>query len=128
MSVDLPHLHSILKDKTRARILELLDQRGHLSYVELQSILQIPHTGKLNYHLKVLGDLITKGEDAGRYSLSEKGKIAVALLGKFQTMTESSATLLRAKLKLGIAFGVTAIMAAYRLIMLQEASFPLLRF
>ena len=115
MSVDLPHLHGILKDKTRARILELLEQRGRLGYVELQNLLGIPHTGKLNYHLKVLGDLISKDEQTGQYSLSEKGKVAVTLLGKFQTMAGADGVLIKARLKLGLALTVTGAMAALSL-------------
>lgn len=118
MSVDLPHLHGILKDKTRAKILELLEQRGLLSYVELQNLLEIPHTGKLNYHLKILGDLISKDEQSGQYGLSEKGKVAVTLLGKFQTMAESGVAVLKVKLKLGVALGVAVAMAALSLFFL----------
>jgi hypothetical protein len=87
MSVDISKLHNVLRDSTRARILELLNERTSLSYVELQELLQIGHTGKLNYHLKVLGDLLVKDEHTGRYSLGEKGTLAVALLSKFQTVT-----------------------------------------
>ena len=60
MSVDISRLHGVLKDGTRARMLDLLGERGPLSYAELQDILQVTHTGKLNYHLKVLGDLVVK--------------------------------------------------------------------
>jgi hypothetical protein len=87
MSVDISQLHNVLRDSTRARILELLNERTSLSYVELQELLQIGHTGKLNYHLRVLGDLLVKDEQTGRYSLGEKGVLAVALLSKFQTVT-----------------------------------------
>jgi hypothetical protein len=41
----------------------------------------ITNTGKLNYHLKILGDLIKKDE-SGKYSLSEKGQLAVQVLQK----------------------------------------------
>ena len=74
MSVDLSRLHGVLRDKTRARALELLRDNGTLSYSELQRLLGIKHTGKLNYHLGVLGDLLDKDETTGRYALSEKGK------------------------------------------------------
>jgi hypothetical protein len=87
MSVDISQLHNVLRDSTRTKILELLNERTSLSYVELQELLQIGHTGKLNYHLKVLGDLLAKDEHTGRYSLGEKGTLAVALLSKFQTVT-----------------------------------------
>lgn len=119
MSVDLPHLHAILKDRTRTRILELLEQRERLSYVELQNLLGITHTGKLNYHLKILGDLISKEEETGQYTLSEKGRLAVTLLGKFQTVAESDgAARLKARLKLGLALGVVGAMAALSLFFL----------
>jgi hypothetical protein len=41
--------------------------------------LNIVSTGTLNYHLKVLGDLLTK-DDVGRYALTEKGQVAVRVL------------------------------------------------
>jgi multidrug transporter EmrE-like cation transporter len=92
LSVDISKLHNVLRDRTRTEILELLEQRGSLSYKELQNALQISHTGKLNYHLKVLGDLLVKDEQTGRYELAEKGKIAVTLLSKFQSVTAESDT------------------------------------
>jgi hypothetical protein len=70
-------------------MLGLLEQ-NELSYSELQDRLGISHTGTLNYHLKVLGDLIMKTESSGKYSLSEKGKVAASLLRKFETETSPS--------------------------------------
>lgn len=98
--------------------MELLDQSGSLAYVELQNMLEIPHTGKLNYHLKILGDLISKEKQSGRYTLSEKGKVAMALLGKFQSESNSSATLLKMKLKLGVSLVASGAMAALSLFFL----------
>lgn len=114
MSVDISQLHSVLRDPTRSRILELLDERTSLSYVELQNLLQITHTGKLNYHLKMLRDLIVKDSQTGRYSLGEKGKIAVQLLAKFQTVADVSAA--RKSLVTGfglVALAVIVILLAY---------------
>jgi hypothetical protein len=90
MSVNLRRLHGVLKDKTRTRILELLEQNELLGYSELQDQLGISHTGTLNYHLKVLGDLLAKDGPSGKYSLSDKGKIAASLLHKFETATSPS--------------------------------------
>jgi hypothetical protein len=101
MSVDISQLHNILGDRTRSRILELLAEKTSLSYVELQSLLQIAHTGKLNYLLKVLGDLIVKDSQSGQYSLGEKGKIAVQLLAKFQVVSDESVA--RENLATGLA-------------------------
>jgi glucose-6-phosphate-specific signal transduction histidine kinase len=44
--------------------------------------LEVVSTGLLNYHLKVLGDLLQK-DDRGKYILTEKGKVASQLLIQF---------------------------------------------
>jgi DNA-binding transcriptional ArsR family regulator len=75
-------LHSILKDPTRRQIIDLLSQKKEISYVELLNLLEINNTGKLNYHLKILGDLIRKSE-SGKYQLTEKGELAVSVMRKF---------------------------------------------
>lgn len=82
MSTGIETLPRILKDETRRRTLTLLSEQGSLSYTELMDALNIVSTGTLNYHLKVLGDLLTKN-DAGRYVLSEKGELALRLLKLF---------------------------------------------
>lgn len=72
-------LHKILKDKTRRKIILLLTENGSLSYTTLLSSLAVVNNGRLNYHLKVLGDLLTKDAD-GQYLLSERGRLASKLL------------------------------------------------
>jgi hypothetical protein len=75
-------LHKILKDGTRSKIVLLLNEKGRLSYTDLMKGLEISNTGRLNYHLKVLSDLLMKRGD-GQYMLSEKGKRALCLLLEF---------------------------------------------
>jgi DNA-binding transcriptional ArsR family regulator len=82
MSSELASLHKILKDETRRRIVLLLDEKGSMSYSDLMDTLGIVSTGTLNYHLKILGDLLAKNE-TGHYTLTEKGKIASRLLIEF---------------------------------------------
>ncbi|MEM2130066.1 MAG: winged helix-turn-helix domain-containing protein [Candidatus Bathyarchaeia archaeon] len=82
MSSGLASLHKILKDETRRKAVLLLSQKGVLSYTELMDELGIASTGLLNYHLKVLGDLLAKNE-AGQYSLTERGKLAARFLTEF---------------------------------------------
>ena len=82
MSLRADSLYRILKDKTRRKIILLLNEEGSLSYVDLMKVLQITNTGKMNYHLKILDDLIGK-DDNGRYVLAEKGKLAARLLQEF---------------------------------------------
>jgi len=82
MSSGFASLHKILKDETRRKIILLLNDKGSLSYTDLMDTLGIVSTGTLNYHLKVLGDLLTRNE-AGQYMLTEKGKLASRILLEF---------------------------------------------
>jgi hypothetical protein len=43
---------------------------------------EVLSTGLLNYHLKVLGDLLQKN-DSGQYILSKKGKLAFRVISEF---------------------------------------------
>ena len=77
--VDWSSLHKILNDVTRRSILELLAEKEALSYTELMTLLQVTNTGRLNYHLKALGTLVSK-DNQGKYYLTERGQLAVNLL------------------------------------------------
>jgi DNA-binding transcriptional ArsR family regulator len=80
--VDWSSLHKVLSDATRRSILELLAEKEGLSYTEMMTLLHVTNTGRLNYHLKALGGLVSK-DDQGRYYLTEKGKLAFNLLQTF---------------------------------------------
>jgi len=80
--VDWSSLHKILSDSTRRNIVELLAEKQELSYTEIMALLRITNTGRLNYHLKALCALVSK-DDAGRYNLTEKGKLAANMLKTF---------------------------------------------
>jgi hypothetical protein len=82
MNSGIDSLHKILKDETRRKIVLLLNEKQSLGYTDLMNNLGIVNTGILNYHLKVLGDLLTKDE-AGQYLLTQKGKLASKLLIEF---------------------------------------------
>ena len=82
MSVDLESLSEVLKHPMRREILSALDGRKTISYVDLMSLVGATNTGKFNYHLKILGDLIEKDQN-GKYVLTEKGQTATELLHKF---------------------------------------------
>lgn len=80
--VDWSSLHKILSDTTRRSILELLSEKQALSYTEIMTLLRITNTGRLNYHLKALENLVSK-DDEGKYRLTERGQLAVSLLRTF---------------------------------------------
>jgi hypothetical protein len=79
---DTASLHKILKDQTRRAILECLNSNGPTPYLELMKEVGVTNTGRFNYHLKTLSDLITKDVD-GKYTLTERGKLAIQLLDQF---------------------------------------------
>ncbi len=81
-------LYEILKDKTRRTIILTLNEKGSIGYTELIDITKASSTGKLNYHLKILGDLVTKNSN-GQYMLTEKGKLASKMLIEFPYDTAS---------------------------------------
>lgn len=82
LEVDWKSLHKTLSDETRRSILELLAEKGALNYTEIMTVLQITNTGRLNYHLKALANLISK-DDEGKYRLTEQGRLAASLVGTF---------------------------------------------
>ena len=82
MSQGIASLHKILKDETRRKIILKLNEKTGLTYTDLMESLEIVSTGTLNYHLKILGDLIKKN-DSGKYLLSEKGQLAYRILTEF---------------------------------------------
>jgi len=82
MSVDFESLSDVLKHPIRRRIILSLSERKSMSYVDMMNLVEVVNTGKFNYHLKILADLIEKDEN-GKYSLSDKGQLAVQFLQKF---------------------------------------------
>ena len=66
MSIDVARLGKTLSDETRVKVPRTLKRDGPMSYVDLMEALGITNTGKLNYHLKVLGELIRKEGSEGR--------------------------------------------------------------
>jgi DNA-binding transcriptional ArsR family regulator len=78
----LTSLHKILKDETRQKIITLLNEKGSLSYSDLMENAEVLSTGLMNYHLKVLGELLQKN-DGVLYMLSEKGQVAYKVLTEF---------------------------------------------
>ncbi len=92
MSVDFESLSDVLKHPIRRKIILALSERKSVSYVDLMNLVEVVNTGKFNYHLKILADLIEKDEN-GKYSLSEKGQLATQFLQKFHGKESEQAPL-----------------------------------
>ncbi len=72
MSVDSESFQKVLNHSIRRKVILTLRQSGSLSYMNLMVAVAASNTGKFNYHLKILADLIEKDSD-GKYLLTEKG-------------------------------------------------------
>lgn len=82
VDVDYSSLSDVLKNPIRRRIILALSGGNCVSYVELMNLVEVTNTGKFNYHLKTLGDLIQK-DQSGKYCLTEKRQLAVQFLQRF---------------------------------------------
>jgi hypothetical protein len=89
LSVDFGSLQNVLKHPIRQRIVLFLLEKKELAYMDLMNLVEITNTGKLNYHLKILGDLIEKDEN-GRYHLTDKGQLASQFLLRFPKKIEAA--------------------------------------
>jgi MFS family permease len=117
MTSTIDSLHKILKDGTRRRIILKLNEKASVGYTDLMESLGITSTGTLNYHLKVLGDLLGK-DKAEKYVLSEKGKLALRLLTEFPEQNGSTPN--KGRLKIiwifsSVIFTVTGLVMWYEL-------------
>jgi DNA-binding transcriptional ArsR family regulator len=106
--VDWSSLHKILNDATRRNILALLAEKDALSYTEIMALLQVTNTGRLNYHLKALGALISK-DDQGKYHLTERGKLAANLLQTFPERVPLESKTHQSGLRMVVAIGLLLI-------------------
>ena len=124
MSSGLASLYKILKDETRMKTILLLSEKEAMSYTELMDELGIVSTGMLNYHLKILGELLTKTED-GKYTLTEKIMVAARLLREFP---EKSKSQIEAELPRALYVGASISSAAYITIVLALYSLTYMDF
>ncbi|MCW4003861.1 MAG: hypothetical protein NWE95_08125 [Candidatus Bathyarchaeota archaeon] len=92
MGVSFETFQDVLKHPIRRKIVLALNRGQNLSYMDLMGAVQAANTGKFNYHLKILADLIEKDE-SGRYLLTEKGRLAAQFLETFKEKKEEASPL-----------------------------------
>jgi DNA-binding transcriptional ArsR family regulator len=116
-------LHEILTDETRRKIVSLLRENGTLSYSELMKAAQVNSNGQMNYHLKVIGDVISS-DGKGQYSLTEKGVFAYTSLHSVQGKKSQSLLKINPLWQqwFGIAL-VSALMLAASFLMYSRGTF-----
>lgn len=99
---------SALKHPLRRKILRILSDKP-LSFSEILESVSID-SGHLNYHIKNMGDIVTRTDD-GKYALSSVGWAAIELVGKVEEQDKSHRTNKRAKRISKLALVFSAIFA-----------------
>ncbi|MFQ6064901.1 MAG: ArsR/SmtB family transcription factor [Candidatus Bathyarchaeia archaeon] len=82
-------IFAALKHPMRRRILLLLEEKGEVSFTDIQKVVGVEDTGLMSYHLKELALLINQPA-RGKYTLSEIGKTSVALMKKVERSRDMS--------------------------------------
>jgi hypothetical protein len=124
MPSGLESLHKALKDEKRRKIITLLNEKGSLSYTDLMNALEIANTGKLNYHLKVLQELVTKNQD-GLYILTDRGKLAAGFLqdlGKTKSPSQMDAPFPKGYLIVASLFTLAVVASDFAVFLLGSIS------
>jgi DNA-binding transcriptional ArsR family regulator len=116
---DYDKIFAALKNPIRRQILLVLEEKGEMSFTNLQEVVGISDTGLMSYHLKELSSLVEQSE-RGRYRLSETGKAGVVLFQKVETQRNRETTVIHRELRkimgeiffffiiLGISWGIPA--------------------
>lgn len=118
-----------LKHPLRRKILRMLSE-GPLSFSQILESLAID-SGHLNYHIKNLGDLLSRSEE-GKYMLSNAGWAAIKLMGQVEEQEESAKIsrrrrrISRTAIAFSVLFAVALLLATvYALTYTAHAEFAL---
>jgi DNA-binding transcriptional ArsR family regulator len=104
LGADLPEtdeydeIFAALKHPLRRQILLFLEQKGEVSFTDIQNAVGISDTGLMSYHLKELAPLVQQSE-RGKYCLSEVGQAGVELFRKVEREKQRSSTAVREEIE-----------------------------
>lgn len=91
-------IFTALKHPVRRQILVLLEQKGEVSFTDIQNAVGINDTGLLSYHLKELAFLVEQS-GRGKYRLSEVGQTSMVLFRKVERERQGTSTAVRRELE-----------------------------
>lgn len=90
-------IFAALKHPVRRQILLLLEQKGEVSFTDIQNAVGIDDTGLMSYHLKELTPLVEQSA-RGKYCLSEVGQTSIVLFRKVEKERQRSSVAVRREL------------------------------
>lgn len=91
-------IFAALKHPIRRQILLFLEQKGEVSFTDIQNAVGISDTGLMSYHLKELAPLVEQSE-RGKYCLSEIGQASVELFRKVERERQRTNTAVREEIE-----------------------------
>jgi len=94
-------IFAALKHPVRRRILLLLDEKGEVSFTDIQNAVSVNDTGLMSYHLKELAPLVEQSK-RGKYRLSEIGQTSIVLFRKVEKERQRSSAVVRKELEKSI--------------------------
>jgi DNA-binding transcriptional ArsR family regulator len=80
---DYNEIFAALRHPIRRQLLLLLEDKGEMSFTEIQNAVGMSDTGLMSYHLKELAPLVEQSA-RGKYCLSEVGRASVTLFRKVE--------------------------------------------
>lgn len=91
-------IFAALKHPIRRYILLFLEQKGEVSFTEIQNAVGVNDTGLMSYHLKELAPLVEQSA-RGKYCLSEVGQASAELFRKVEREKQRSGTAVREEIE-----------------------------
>ena len=76
-------IFAALRHPIRRQLLLLLEDKGEMSFTEIQNAVGMSDTGLMSYHLKELAPLVEQST-RGKYCLSEVGRASITLFRKVE--------------------------------------------
>jgi len=104
-----------LSHQTRRDILRVIGEQKQASFTQIKNSVKVEDSASLSYHLNTLQPLITQKD--GKYTLSELGQDAYALINKTTVYTESTSTLNSVRNKIPLIIVVNAVLWALALLL-----------
>jgi len=95
---DYNEIFAALRHPIRRQILLLLEDKGEISFTEIQNALGMSDTGLMSYHLKELAPLVEQST-RGKYCLSEVGRASITLFRKVEMEKDKTSRVVNRELE-----------------------------
>jgi len=95
---DYNEIFAALRHPVRRQLLLLLEDKGEMSFTEIQNAVGVSDTGLMSYHLRELAPLVEQST-RGKYCLSEVGRASITLFRKVEMEKDKTSRAVRRELE-----------------------------